>query len=352
MLRAVRIPLPHLTARKRRMIEEIACQYRAAVNYYIRRLWRREKVRWDDLLPHTRLSARYVSAAFRHAKSLVKSVRSRKGRKSMPRFRGYPVLDAKFVTIEGSLHIRFDYVLRLSTLKKGSRMALPFNGHKWLRRWLEKPGASLRNGCVLKPDAVILWVELPDQPPKEEGRPLAVDIGLDRLLVTSDGEVLDEGEHKRIVQKLARKRPGSKARRRAAAHRRNHIGQVVNRIPWKEINVLVVEDLKHLKRGKRPDRGKTFRKALSPWAYRQVLARLRQKAQEHRVLLVAVDPRHTSRKCPVCGTESKENRKGAVFRCVGCDHSGNADKVGATNILHRYLSGSARSQSPGCWKTR
>jgi putative transposase len=50
--------------------------------------------------------------------------------------------------------------------------------------------------------------------------------------------------------------------------------------------------------------------------------------------LVAVSPAYTSQRCPECGHVAKENRRSqAVFCCVECRHSANADHVGAINIL-------------------
>ena len=49
---------------------------------------------------------------------------------------------------------------------------------------------------------------------------------------------------------------------------------------------------------------------------------------------VAVPPRNTSRTCPCCGHISAENRKTqALFACIKCGHTANADHVGAVNVL-------------------
>jgi putative transposase len=51
-------------------------------------------------------------------------------------------------------------------------------------------------------------------------------------------------------------------------------------------------------------------------------------------IVVAVDPRNTSRTCPCCGHVSAENRKTqAVFRCLRCGHAADADVNAAKNIL-------------------
>ncbi|MGO9614388.1 MAG: RNA-guided endonuclease InsQ/TnpB family protein [Dissulfurispiraceae bacterium] len=51
-------------------------------------------------------------------------------------------------------------------------------------------------------------------------------------------------------------------------------------------------------------------------------------------LTLAVPPQHTSQKCPVCGFVHADNRKSqAVFRCINCGYTANADHVAAINIL-------------------
>ena len=50
--------------------------------------------------------------------------------------------------------------------------------------------------------------------------------------------------------------------------------------------------------------------------------------------LIAVPPRNTSRTCPACGHVSADNRQTqAQFLCAECGFEGNADLVGAINVL-------------------
>ena len=50
-------------------------------------------------------------------------------------------------------------------------------------------------------------------------------------------------------------------------------------------------------------------------------------------MVVEVPPQHTSQKCPVCHFISADNRKSqAVFRCIDCGYTANADTVAAMNI--------------------
>jgi putative transposase len=67
---------------------------------------------------------------------------------------------------------------------------------------------------------------------------------------------------------------------------------------------------------------------------------LAQKAESAPRRVIPVDARNTSRTCPPsaggCGHAAKENRVTQVkFECVNCGFVGNADRVGALNVLHR-----------------
>jgi putative transposase len=63
---------------------------------------------------------------------------------------------------------------------------------------------------------------------------------------------------------------------------------------------------------------------------------LEYKMQWSGGMLLAVPAHHTSQTCPECGHVAKENRTSqSLFLCVACGHTGNADEVGAINILER-----------------
>ncbi|MGW7821269.1 RNA-guided endonuclease InsQ/TnpB family protein [Streptomyces puniciscabiei] len=72
----------------------------------------------------------------------------------------------------------------------------------------------------------------------------------------------------------------------------------------------------------------------------QFLGILANKAESAGRLVIPVDPRNTSRTCPLslggCGHVAKENRvTQAEFKCTVCSFTANADHVGASNILDR-----------------
>lgn len=352
MRRAVKINLKFVTEKKRGRIAALLQAYRAAVNFYTRSLWttpgRLDKAT-HARLPNTRLSERYKSQALKQALELVvatkRSAKVLSKPASVPVFRGGAVLDAKFVTIEDGRG-SFDLMIKLSTLKKGSRVWLPCRRTSVLNKWLSKPGARLIQGCCLTETHIILWVEVPDAPPRTTGSVLGVDVGIHKLISTSDGQHYGK-RFREISKRIRKKKTGSKAKARALRYRDNFINQTVRKLPWNKLRVIGVENLVGMKRGKKKNRGKAFRKALAPWTYRRVRTRIEHLAQENRVRLVLVDPRNTSRTCPICGKVSKLNRKGEEFLCVSCGHRGDADTVGAENILARTLTILGSVESPG-----
>lgn len=64
---------------------------------------------------------------------------------------------------------------------------------------------------------------------------------------------------------------------------------------------------------------------------------LAHKAESAGRIVVAVEPRNTSRTCAACGHVAGGNRKGEAFRCLACGHEAHADVNAAENILRAGL---------------
>jgi transposase len=124
------------------------------------------------------------------------------------------------------------------------------------------------------------------------------------------------------------------------------INHAAKQWPWDRLSAVGFEDLNGLKRGKSPTRGQNFRKAAAPWTYRRVRQRIECLASENRVRPIAVDPRGPSRTCPVWDEDDRRNRSGEAFR-FACDHRGDADFIGARNILIKTRAALGRVLPPG-----
>ena len=360
MIRSIKVSLGNATQRKTASVAALLREYRSATNFYIDSLW----IERGDLNAATLnrltggcLGYRQKSDAL--AMALETVIATKKAAKATGRPCSKPHLTGAFrvsslcAKIEPFKKEGFDYAIKLSGLVRGKPIVVPVKSHARLNYWLSKPGAKIKSGCVLHEKYAALYVEIPDEPEKVIGKDLGVDTGYRKLLATSDGD-FHGTQMREVCARVRRTKPGSKGKRRAQATRKQYINKAVKSLPWNDLRMIAVEDLTGLKlRTQQKDTSsKKTRKTMAPWTYRQALTRIEQLAQEHRVRLVYVDPRNTSRRCPACGWVAKENRVAENFRCVRCHHSADADTVGAVNILARATGNWQESMVPASSKVR
>ena len=209
--------------------------------------------------------------------------------------------------------------------------------------------------------------DVPAEPLPGTGREVGLDLGVSALVTTSDGEMVTEGRYGRqssarlaaAQRALATKRRGSGQRRRvvervAAAHRRVHnqrqdLAHKVSRRLVNDYDLIVHEDLAITSMVRRPKprpnqqggfdpngaRAKAgLDRSISDSGWGQLLAMIAYIAEEAGREIVAVNPRHTSQRCSVCGHTAADNRvTQAKFECQACGHQAHADVNAAINIL-------------------
>lgn len=351
MIAAHKLSLKFASETKLAKITAVLDRYRACTNAYIKYIWGNGgglNKATADAVPQGHLTFRQRGHALQQAIGIVaatKAVVRRTGQTARcPVFRGGMTLSQQLVGITPAVKsTEFDLWLRFSTLRKRARIDIPLKGTRHLRKLFAAPGAHLKGGCSIggRPGKywVTVWVESPDFPLKTIGKDLGIDVGLNKLLATSDGQFYGR-EMRKHVDRVRRRKPGSKGRRRAGTARRDYIGQTLNQLPWQELRLIAVERLKNLKKGKSPRRGKKFRKALAPWTYAFVMRQLEWKARQNRVQRVEVRSAYTSQDCPSCIHRARSNRMNEMFVCVRCGYSADADFVGSTNILTRAIGAS------------
>jgi IS605 OrfB family transposase len=176
---------------------------------------------------------------------------------------------------------------------------------------------------------------------------LGCDLGIVNILSDSDGTVYSGGtinglrhRHRRLRKRLQAK--GTKSARRLLRKRRykesrfardvNHcISRRVVQIAQGTRRAIALENLRGIRQRVTVRRGQ--RATLHSWAFYQLGQFITYKAQEAGVPILYVDPRNTSRTCPVCGyIDSRNRHTQALFSCVSCGFSGPADTIAAENI--------------------
>ena len=220
MLRAVKLSLELATDTKKRQVRALLYRFRACVDKYIYLIWHHggtlDKAT-ADYVPLGHLTFRQRAHALKQALAIVSSTRASQkalgNEPSCPRFKGSMTVSEHIAELETSRSSSFDYSLHLATLRRYKKISIPVKSTKVLNSWLAKPLARLKKGCTIGERNsnlfTIVWVELPDLPPKEKGKQIGVDIGMNKLLATSDGAFLGE-ETKKLCAKVGRCKPGSK----------------------------------------------------------------------------------------------------------------------------------------------
>ncbi len=231
-------------------------------------------------------------------------------------------------------------MVELPSLVVGDRLVLMTKATAVLNKWLSRPGARFCHCIEVHGDRLTVVVEFPAPDIKTDGEVLGVDVGIHKLLSTSQGEFLDTG-FKDVMAKIRRRKPGSKSRARARHERDQAVNEALNKLPWDEVRAVAFEDLRGIKHGKKRS-SKSFRRSRSSWVASKVATRLKHKAAEHGVQDVSVNPSWSSQNHAACGKRGA--RQGAVFYCKSCDVVTDADFNAAVNIQKRGETALAKNQ--------
>jgi putative transposase len=252
---------------------------------------------------------------------------------------------------------------RLSLRSLRGRLTLPFvaGAHQQALLCGQRGEADL----VYRKGTFFLHISVEVKP--QEGFPprgtLGGDLGLANVLYDSDGEhysgeKLEEVRTRYAMLRAALQRAGTPSAKRhlkrlagkEASFQRDQNHKIAKRLVRKAKDTarrIALEELKGIR--ERVTARKAQRARLHSWSFSQLRKFITYKALLAGVLVVVVDPRNTSRKCPACGHVARENRKSqAEFVCVRCGLSAHADWVGATNIARRAdVSQPIVSRQPG-----
>jgi putative transposase len=209
--------------------------------------------------------------------------------------------------------------------------------------------------------------DVPAEPLPATGAVAGIDMGVASLATTSDGDHIDNQRHlaasaDRLAaaqRELARKKRGSKRRRKAVARvaalhatvRRQRLdgAHKAALALVRDYDLIVHEDLRiaNMTRsasgtieqsGRNVAQKSGLNRSILDAGWGVFLTVLAHKAESAGRELIAVNPANTSRTCARCGHCAAENRvTQAVFRCTACRHEAHADVNAAKNILRAGL---------------
>lgn len=387
--RTVSLSLDNSTSKKKQRLEDFLFEFKKVVNQYIDILWDYEKLPiYIKTEERRKIDSWFLSKISadtgNYALGIVKSARVRneklirkkynriyakckklernhfgildkhyhewiKGKKLKCRVKK-PVFD-KDIIEAGNIQFQdpkkaksFDKWLRLTGIFPNKYFpCFPVKKHKLFNKYLND-GYQIANSVRIRKAKdgkfyldVFFKKEGEEPLNNQNENSLGIDLGLNKLLSLSDGRKLGP-DIKRLIQKLNRRKQGSRNWEQTLSEIKSYIGYSINQIGIENFDLIVMEDLKKSKMiSKDGSNSKGLRKLLGYWNLDLVYRRIKNKCELNRVQFELVNPSYTSQQCSNCGEIHKESRNGEEYICKACGYQEDADINASKNILHRFL---------------
>ncbi|ELY52532.1 IS1341-type transposase (TCE32) [Natronolimnohabitans innermongolicus JCM 12255] len=318
-----------------------------------------QQLAYEDVREQTRLGSQHAVLATHQAAAALSGIEEIESLDeeydtSRPTFTSDTlVYDSRSMTVFD------DDSVSLATVENRIRcdLSLPDDSDGYQRRYLESEEWELTESTMSKRDGdwyLHLGFRKPNPQPKLETNDgnrtvLGVDLGIVNIATTSTAYFASGRELRHRHREFDRIRSNLQRIGTQSAHRtleqisgresrylRETLHIVANDILEEAIThgceYIVFENLKHIRERAPPV------KEFHQWAHRQLVDLVEYKAEAEGVRVEFVSPEYTSRRCPECGHTCAENRvRQAVFECVECSATANADYVGAKNVGWRFV---------------
>jgi len=341
MIRRATLSLNAATGEKKEAIDNLIIEYLNFLQKVINMLWNHRiffgklvSKKWYKEIKSS-LTERYKQCAAKQALAIVKSQRKR-DKKAKPNVHNASLeLDSRFINIEAGRN-SFDLWIKLSILN-GRPIYLPAKRHYHFNKFFTSADWKMLKSCRLRKTKKGLFLDVffekEAEPVKEEGEIVGLDLGFRKLAVLSDHQTVGK-ELKQEINKFYN-------RKKSHLIIKEFINRELKMIDFSNIRILVVEQLKNVKKnkGRKAKRGKRFsrhaNRLLSHWAYRHARSRLDMLCEENRVQLAEQNPRGTSKVHNKCGRRGI--RRGEIFVCPACGDKVDADYNAACNIRDFWI---------------
>jgi len=309
----------------------------------------------DFRMEHPGMFAQHLVSAFEVAGSILKNHR-RRLRKGLPT--QVPFVRRLFMKTENQAYKlgRENGVVDLP-IRAGLHIRLELVVSGYHRRYLDDKSLSL-GSLTLLPDRVVVAIR--KHPPKAYAPESIVSLdtnecSLDGVLAKEDRiaavvraefpdvSIIQSVHHDRRKRLQKKKSHDRRTARRLCAregmrehhridYRMHEVANTVLSFAEEHKSMIVLEDLT----GIRPRSEKVLNRRISMWPRRKLHQIIEYKAAWRGIPVIKVDPRYSSRKCPVCG-RIQDSRKGAEFVC-GCGWRADRHINASINLLQTAAS--------------
>lgn len=340
MKRSLKFTLKFANTQKQKELDLLFSEYLKVTNSFLDMLFEKKDLSESYLKAfNSKLSYRYKQCAKRQAMMIFKCFCRNKKKGELPILKSSMTLDNRFIKLQKSKN-SFDHWIKIATLNKNNPIIVPIKSYAYANKYF-KDWKLINGAKLIKRDKywqIVFAFEKETPEHKKTGDIIGVDIGIKKLLVDSNNKRYGL-KIESLLDKIQRKKQGSKAFKRALLERDYYINKTVKELPFKKCKILVFENIKNIKKNTKKEKklSKQFRSKFQRWTYAKLLSRVKQLAEVAGVQCPLIDPAYTSQTCIECGFVHELNRRGEVFVCRSCGYEADSDFIGSTNTLKVYL---------------
>ena len=221
----------------------------------------------------------------------------------------------------------FNGYIQLSSLGKGfGKIRIPIKFHRMNKKYKDW---EMKPSFLIGKDFINIRWEKKEPELRTEGKTLGADQGAKTVISLSDRQVSspnkDGYDLNKVMDIMSRKRKGSKAFRKAQAHRKNIIHWSINQLNLDGIKEIKLEEVINI--GYKNPMGRK----MSHWTNTIIRDKLIDRGLLLGVQVVLQSSTYRSQRCSNCGLVHKSNRKGKYYCCSNCGFEEDADYNASLN---------------------
>jgi transposase len=282
-----------------------------------------------SLKDETWLSQRMLRSLSGQAIGIIKSLRFKKRRVDCSNV-NMSLNSINYDVQENDGH--FDEFIRIKCLGNKKFIKIPIKYYKTFHKWNDR-GKRI-SGIEVSDKWVKINFQMEAPIPRHNGRVIGADQGYKTIVTLSDGQKTDE-DIIPILEKLRRKKKGSKAFHKAQDERRNLINRAMNRLSMNGVKELRFEEIKRLRRKKKTkhiknSKNKVTQERLLHWTYPLIQRKMEDLCLMNGVRFIKQPSFYRFQRCSSCGLVLKRNRRGKKYSC-SCGIEIDADLNAAKN---------------------
>ncbi len=210
----------------------------------------------------------------------------------------------------------FDAFLRIKYFgmtKEDIKVPILFT--KQSNKWMKKAQEVKHSFLLCNDNIQIRWQY--DIKEKTEGKVVGADTGKNKIMTLGDSQTTPkEDKHQysmdTIMNKMARKKYGSKNFKQTQVQRNNFINWSLNQLELSKIKEVRLEKVVNICFGKNVSR------KMKRWTNAHISKRFKELCEENGVRVSEQSSAFRSQRCSCCGIVLKKNRKGENYNCVNC----------------------------------